>query len=170
MTTHRGQTALALVAAFAVSVLAACGGDDGGGDGDGATIPTEPPVAAEDPASGGHGETEQPPTAPAPVEYTGTITYAGETVELSSEDFAICETVNPAFEGDFNIITQLGDGTKFRLAGNLDDYRDNEFDGAFLGEIPEEEQVADLQLELDQRTLSGHGTGASGAIEFTFTC
>lgn len=166
MTTRRGQTALALAAILASSLLAACGGD---GDEEGTAIPTGPAVAAEDPATAGQEQTEQP-AAPAPPEYTGTITYAGETIELSGDDFDICETVNPAFEGDFNIMTRLSDGTRFRLAGNLDEYRDDESDGAFLGMIPEEERVEDLRLELDRRTLSGHGTGSSGAIEFTFTC
>ena len=84
-------------------------------------------------------------------------------------DFEICETVNPAFAGDFNIAGTLGDGTPFRLSGNVDEGPEGD-DGLFLGETFDEERAEGLEVSLDGRTLSGSATTSRGDIEFTFTC
>jgi hypothetical protein len=156
----------------------ACGGDD-----DGATDVTDPPAAetlgestaADDPVQTAgddgddDGDGEAQPDAPAPDENSGTVTVAGTTTEVGTADFLICETVNPAFANDFNIITALSDGTKVRVNGTLDEM-DPEFDGLFLGEIPEEEHATDLDISRDGRTISGSATVTAGDVEFSFTC
>ncbi len=123
----------------------------------------------------------------APAVDSGTVVVAGETYELTGPsrsdvlvdgdgdasagdfDFEICETVNPAFEGDFNISGTLGDGTPFRLSGNVDDISD-EFNGLFIGESVDEERADGLEVSLSDRTLSGTATTSRGDIEFSFTC
>jgi hypothetical protein len=161
---------LVLGAAFALVLgVASCGGDSD----DGAPEVTESfpedtaeTTTTEDPEAT---DTDDAPTGPAPTEYSGTITVAGATTEVGNDDFAICETVNPAFADDFNIITALSDGTKVRLSGTLDDM-DPEFDGLFLGEIPEEEHATDLDISRDGNTISGTATVPAGEVEFSFTC
>jgi hypothetical protein len=158
------------VATFELSCGDAAGDDDEGSDGD-------------DDADSGAGTSDAPDTD------SGTVTLEGETHELSgpsrsdaiagsvggddaasrSFDFEICETVNPAFEGDYNVAGTLGDGTPFRLSGNVDeDPEDNE--GLFLGETFDEERTEGLEVSLDDRTLSGSATTSRGDIEFSFTC
>ncbi|MEM1333924.1 MAG: hypothetical protein AAGG08_10730 [Actinomycetota bacterium] len=122
----------------------------------------------------------------APEVETGQVVIGGEAFDLSGPsrttaildpdldesgdfDFDICETVNPAFAGDFNIVGTLGDGTPFRLSGNLDRPFDD-FDGLFFGPTFEEEAATDAVVMLDGRTLSGTATSSRGPVEFTFTC
>lgn len=169
---------LGTVFTFALGATA-CGGDDD----DGATDVTDPPAAetlgestaADDPVEtaddngGADGDGDGQPDAPAPAGYSGTITVAGTTTEVGTADFAICETVNPAFADNFNIITALSDGTYVRLSGNLDEM-DPEFDGLFLDEIPEEEHATDLDISRDGRTISGSAVVSAGDVEFSFTC
>jgi hypothetical protein len=144
---------------------AACGSkDDSTSDQAGATPTTEaPPPPA--PATG------QPASAPAtpPAEDSGTVVYAGATSELGADDFGICETVNPAFKGDFNIVATLADGTKLKLMGNVDDHS-ADHQGLILGDLPDEEKARDLKVELDGRTLSGSARTEAGPIEFRFEC
>jgi hypothetical protein len=169
---------LVLGAVFILTLgVTGCGGDD-----DGAPDVTEPTgaalgesTAADDPVatadvsgdSGDDGEGQA--DAPAPAGYSGTITVAGTTTEVGTADFGICETVNPAFANDFNIITALSDGTYVRLSGTLDEM-DPEFHGVFLGEIPEEEHATDLDISRDGHTISGSATVSAGDVEFSFTC
>jgi hypothetical protein len=152
---------------------AACGGDDD----DVATDVTDPlaaetlgeSTAADDPVETADDDGGADGDAPAPDENSGTITVAGTTTEVGTADFAICETVNPAFADNFNIITELSDGTYVRLSGDLDEM-DPEFDGLFLGEIPEEEHATDLDISRDGRTISGSAVVSAGDVEFSFTC
>ncbi len=152
--------------------------DDGSGTG-----------AADEPADSGSSgaDSSSGSSAQAPDTDTGTVVLAGETFELTGPsrsdvlidpslgdtsddfDFEICETVNPAFEGDFNIAGTLGDGTPFRLSGNVDRAFDD-FDGLFLGDTFDEEGAENTVVALDGRTLSGTATTSRGDIEFTFTC
>lgn len=115
---------------------------------------------------------------------TGIVTLEGVDYELAGPtrnavmieggdasgpfDFDICETVNPAFEGDFNISGTLGDGTDYRLSGTLGDLVDQ--DGFELGEFPDSELVPFDEISLDGVTLSGSATTSRGPVEFTFTC
>lgn len=117
-------------------------------------------------------------------EITGTVIVAGVTHQLSGparpfgdyedtdhHDFEICETVNPAFVGDFNVGGTLNDGTRFHLIGNVDDdFEDNGFTGFFYGDTWEEERAENFEVSLDGRTLSGTGTFSVGVVEFSFTC
>lgn len=173
---HRfGPTRTALGALIALALALGACGDDGDDDASSDTsmettttesmsddVVEEEDDMSDDDMSDDDGE------ATAPDERSGTITIADTTQEIADGDFLICETVNPAFEGDFNIITEL-DGRRFRLDGNVDEI-DPELDGLFLGEIPDEERAEDLEVNLDGRTLSGSATVSEGAIEFSFTC
>lgn len=125
----------------------------------------------------------------APEVDSGVVTVGGETSELTGPsrseamldadlgldpagpdfDFEICETVNPAFAGDFNISGTLADGTPFRLSGNVDEDFDD-IDGLFLGDTFEEERAEGTEVSIDDRTLSGSAATSRGDVEFTFTC
>ncbi|MEN8235672.1 MAG: hypothetical protein ABFR89_12210 [Actinomycetota bacterium] len=111
------------------------------------------------------GDNEETP--PPPAEDSGTVTWQGETNAIT--EFPLCETVNPAFEGDFNIQIVLPDGTDFSLMGNIDDYS-ADHQGLRLGELPNEEYATSLTLELNGRNLSGTGQTSLGPIEFSFDC
>ncbi|MEO1058640.1 MAG: hypothetical protein AAFY28_17170 [Actinomycetota bacterium] len=152
---------------------------DAGGDAGGDDITGGDGTAATGSSDGG--------TAEAPGIDTGTVILSGDTFELTGPsrsdvlidpslgdtsddfDFEICETVNPAFEGDFNIAGTLGDGTPFRLSGNVDRAFDD-FDGFFIGDTFDEEGAENTVVALDGRTLSGTATTSRGDIEFTFSC
>jgi hypothetical protein len=139
-------------------------------------------------AEGGSGDDGGDPGTPAaPQADSGTVILGGETHELSGPsrsdavaagddgaassgfDFEICETVNPAFEGEFNVAGTLGDGTPFRLSGTVGEEPGDD-GGLFLGETFDEERAEGLEVSLDGRTLSGSATTSRGDIEFTFTC
>ncbi|MEM8620140.1 MAG: hypothetical protein AAGF73_10485 [Actinomycetota bacterium] len=160
---------------------------DDGGDGDEMTA-DEPTEAAEtDEGATDGGDSGGDSSTDAPAIDTGTVVIAGETFELTGPsqsdvmidpdlgdpsddfDFGICETVNPAFAGSFNIVGTLADGTPFRLSGTVDEEFD-EFDGLFIGDTFEEERATDTVVALDGRTLSGTASVSRGAVEFTFTC
>ena len=106
---------------------------------------------------------------PPPDERTGTITVAGATTELGDDDFLICETVNPAFENDLNIIVNLDDGTKFRLSGTMGEFEEG-IDGVVLGQMPDEEYATDVDVSREGRTVSGSAMVSAGEVEFSFTC
>jgi hypothetical protein len=151
-----------------------CGDAAGGGDGT---------AGSTDESTDASGSAEAPSVA------TGTVVLAGQTFELTGPsrseamlesdgdadassgdfDFEICETVNPAFAGEFNVVGTLGDGTPFRLSGNVDE-EPGDLDGLFLGDTLDEERADELEVSLDGRTLSGSATTSRGDIEFTFTC
>lgn len=168
---------IALLCAISLALaMAACGGDDDdtSADGDPAETVAEPVDepdgdTPEDSAAPEPDEDDGPDDAAPPAEDSGTITVAGTTTEVAGADFGICETVNPAFDDAFNIVTELSDGTPFRLNGDLEDM-DPELDGLFLGDTFEEEQATDLDIGRDSRTISGTATVSAGEVEFSFTC
>ena len=129
----------------------------------------EPAPAAGSRAEGAPSGEKADEPSPPPAEDRGTIVYAGNTTEVSGDDFDICETVNPAFKGDFNIVTKLEDGTRLKLLGNIDDHS-ADHQGLILGDMPDEEKATDLQLSLEGRTLSGSAKTEAGPIEFRFEC
>lgn len=109
---------------------------------------------------------------PAPSDQTGTVVFAGATTELNSADgdldpmagTGLCEVVDVTGEyGDdyFRIVTDLDDGTPFRLEWD---------DGLVIGDVFEEEQAEDLDVTKDGRTVSGSATTTDGPIEFSFHC
>lgn len=169
------QRSTLLVVLIAVALLAAACGSDVGADATTATEPApgntaaateaEPVTTTAPPEDDDSGS--QATTPPPPAEDSGTVTWRGETHEIT--EFLLCETVNPAFEGDFNIQIILPDGTDFGLMGNIDDFS-ADHQGLRLGEIPNEEKATDLALELDVRNLSGTGQTSEGPIEFSFDC
>lgn len=143
---------------------------------------TEVTTTSGDPA--GSGDDGAPPDVD-----TGTVTIAGTSFELTGPsrtdvmlssdfdadasagefDFEICETVNPAFAGEFNIAGTLGDDTSFAVRGTIDEPPDAD-DGLVLGDLPDEERVTFDEIALDGRTISGSATTSRGAVEFSFTC
>lgn len=159
-------TALALAIALAAAfVVGTCNGDDDSAD-DETGDPTE--------QNGDDSEGENVPGGgPAEddvlEEDTGTITLDGATTELSADDLGVCETVDSGSEGSFHIVTALADGTPFHLNGTVDDM-DPELDGLFLGDTFDDERATDLEIERDDRTLSGTATIEAGELEFSFTC
>lgn len=143
--------------------------DDGGGSDDGGSGDQ-----VEDDSSGDDSSTVDEPASdddfvPPPDERTGTITVAGATTELGDDDFLICETVNPAFENDLNIIVNLDDGTKFRLSGTMGEFEEG-IDGVVLGQMPDEEYATDVDVSREGRTVSGSAMVSAGEVEFSFTC
>lgn len=144
------------------------------------------PAGSDDDSSGSDDEPGVDDPGTAPDLDVGTVTFDGETHELAGPtrsdamldddldpsgdfDLEICETVNPAFEGEFNIAGTLGDGTSFRLSGNVNEPFDD-LDGLFLGEVPDEERAEIGDVALTGRTLSGTASTSRGDLEFSFTC
>ena len=174
------RSATVAAALAMVLLLGACGDDDdtsaddaaalddGGGNDDGGSDDPVEDDASDDDASTVDEPASDDDVAP-PDERTGTVTVAGETTELSDADFLICETVNPAFENDLNIIADLADGTRFRLSGTMGEFEEG-IDGVVLGEMPDEEYATDVDVSRDGRTVSGSATVSAGEVEFSFTC
>lgn len=161
---------LAVVALAAAALAGGCKNKD-------AATTGEPTAADQAPSEGNAVPAPTPAAEPAPraktppppAERTGQVVYGGKTMLIAGDAFLICETVNPAFEGDFNIHTKLEDGTKFKLMGNVDDFS-ADHQGLILGSLPNEEKATGLTLKLEGRTLSGTATTKAGPIEFTFEC
>lgn len=158
---------LAIVAVAAVG----CGGDDDDPNALATATTTDAPAASTS-------DTDTTATADATAEAappavdSGTITIAGTTHEVSGDDFGICETVNPAFDNEINIIVDLPDTDQdIRLSGDLTDM-DSEFNGLFLRESDgfNEERATDLDISRDGRVVSGTGTLEEGPVEFSFEC
>ena len=160
----RALVSIVLVA----SIAAGCGGDGSATTTTRAVATTttaaDTTTTITDDAGTGDGATTAPPP---PAEDVGTVVWRGETFEI--DEFFLCETVNPAFVGDFNIQFDLPDGTPFGLLGNIDDFS-ADHQGLILGSFPDEERATDLQLTLEGRVLSGSATTTEGPIEFTFAC
>lgn len=164
-----------LVLVIALAGLQGCKSEDSGKSGESEASGVEVPSgAAKDPVASPSPSEEakprgarQPP--PPPAENTGEVTYRGKTAMLTGKAFAICETVNPATKGDFNIVATLEDGTKLKLLGNIEDHS-ADHQGLILGDMPSEEKASELKLELEGRTLSGSAQTAAGPISFRFDC
>lgn len=167
---------IAVVGLISVATLGvvACGGDDDSDD-LGTTATTEPTAAATEdgemtaePTTENNGAGEATP----PAADSGTVTLAGTTYELSEGDFQICETVNPAFANDFNVIVDLpGEDLGLRVNGDLEDM-DPELHGVFLRDTNTfiDEQATNAVVTRDGRVLSGSGTLEAGEVEFSFSC
>lgn len=192
--TPRGtlRSALPIVAVVA---LAACGGDDDASDDSDAetaatvgrsesgappTLPAEPGVATT--LTPGGDEIDEVPADPGELPNpVATITRAGETFEAEGYaqvfdmesggyvdldgDFLICEAVNPAFEGDANIIVGVGDGLEFTFRVNSDEPY-VQFGEEFFGD-----ETNDVSFERDGNTIAGEATFAEAEpVSFDIDC
>ena len=100
-----------------------------------------------------------------PAEDAGTITIDGQPFEVGAADFLICETVNPAFADDVNVIVALPDVPEVSVTGVLPDGVDG-----IYGRFPDDVYVEDIDAVRDGRTLSGSFDAEGTAVEFSFTC
>lgn len=153
---------------------------DGGSD-DGAAVATtvvpggvEVDEVPDDPAEGSDPAADLPnPTA--------TITHGAETYEAAGYaqifdmesggyidldgDFLICEAVNPAFEGDANIIIRVGDGLEFTFRVNDGDPY-VQFGEEYVGD-----ETNDVTFERDGNTISGSATFAEAEpVSYDIDC
>ena len=169
----------AAVLAIAAVAAVGCGGDDDDPNALATATTTDPAATAtSDADTTATTEATAAPTqdgdsgAVAPEVDSGTITIAGTTYEVSGDDFGICETVNPAFDNEINIIVDLpGTDQDIRLSGDLTDM-EPEFNGFFLRESDgfTEERATDLDISRDGRVVSGTGMLEAGPVEFSFEC
>jgi hypothetical protein len=152
-----------------VLVVGACAADDSSDTTDPVStiVPVDPAVTAVAPevTTDDEADTSGDEAAP-PAEDSGTITIGSETTELGPADFLICETVNPAFDDNINIVVSLdGDPGQVRIAGDLPDDVSAE-----VGQLPEEVIVDGIDATRGGRTVSVSVDADGTMIEFSFTC